>query len=194
MQKSAKNDKKQVLAALLKEAAFSGFNQQTLEKVEGLTAFPKGISEAVDFFAQEMDATMATHCDTEAFKRLKIREKIKEGLMFRFRSHQKQRETIRRLMSYYALPAHAAEAASHVWRTADRLWYLAGDTATDYNYYTKRTLLSGVYSSTLLAWTTDSTHDLSLTEEFLDRRIADVMKIETAKRSVKEFFGKLGLG
>ena len=191
MNKSAKNDKKQVLEALLKEAAFSGFNQQTLEKLGGLSAFPQGIAQAVDFFAEQMDARMESHCETEAFKRLKIREKIKEGLMFRFRTHQKQRETTRRLMSYYAL--HAAQAADHAWKTADKLWYLAGDKATDYNYYTKRTMLIGVYSSTLLAWSTDSTQDLSLTEEFVDRRIGDVMKIEGAKKSVKEFLGKLGI-
>ena len=191
MPKTAENDKKNALETLLKEAAFTGFNQETLVKSGGLTAFPKGISEAIDFFAEEMDAKMEAHCNTEAFKRLKIRDKIKEGLMFRFRTHQKQRETIRRLMSYYALPQHATQAAEHVWKTADRLWYLAGDKATDYNYYTKRTMLVGVYSSTLLAWATDSTPDLSLTEEFLDRRIGDVMKIEGLKKSVKEFFGKL---
>ena len=140
-----------------------------------------------------MNEAMETHCNTESFKKLKIREKIREGLMFRFKQHQKQREATRRLMSYYALPLHAAQATDHAWKMADRLWYCAGDTATDYNYYTKRTLLVGVYSSTLLAWATDTTPDLSLTQEFLDRRIGDVMKIEGIKKSVKEFFGKLGI-
>lgn len=191
MQQFSKNDKKHVLEAIVKEAAFSGWNTQTLEKTGGLVAFPKGIAEAIDYYAEEMDAAMETHCGTEAFKKLKIREKIREGLMFRFKRHQKNREASRRLMGYYALPLHVAQGADHVWKMADRLWYLAGDTATDYNYYTKRTLLIGVYSTTLLAWATDATPDLSLTAEFLDRRIGDVMKIEGAKKAVKEFFGKL---
>jgi len=186
-----KNDKKAVLEALLKEVAFTGWNAETLRKIEGLQAFPKGIAEAIDYFSEQMDTAMEAHCSTEAFQKLKIREKIREGLMFRFRAHQKQREATRRLMSYYALPQHAPQAADHAWKMANKLWYCAGDTATDYNYYTKRTLLVGVYSSTLLAWATDSTPDISITQEFLDRRIGDVMKIEGAKRSVKEFFGKL---
>lgn len=185
-------DKKDALQALLKEAAFSGWSQETLEKAcpNALILFPKGIADAVAAFATEMDAKMEAHCSNEAFSKLKIREKIKQGLMFRLKEHQKNREAIRRLMTYYALPHHAPEAAAHAWKTADRLWYLAGDTATDYNYYTKRTLLVGVYTATLLSWSTDSTPDLSVTEEFLSRRIEDVMKIEGVKKTVKEFVGK----
>lgn len=185
-------DKKDALQALLKEAAFGGWSDETLEKAcpNALILFPKGIADAVAAFAEEMDAKMEAHCSTEVFSTLKIREKIKQGLMFRLKEHQKNREAIRRLMTYYALPQHAPEAATHAWKTADRLWYLAGDTATDYNYYTKRTLLVGVYTATLLSWATDSTPELSVTEEFLSRRIEDVMKIEGMKKNVKEFFGK----
>ena len=183
----SKTDKNDALLSLVKEAAFSGWSQETLEKTcpNALILFPKGIVDAVAAFADLMDEKMEAHCSTESFLKLKIREKIKYGLMFRLREHQKNREAIRRLMTYYALPHHAPEAAAHAWKTADRLWYLAGDTATDYNYYTKRTLLVGVYTATLLSWATDSTPDLSVTEEFLNRRIEDVMKIEGVKKTVK---------
>lgn len=187
------DNKKLALEAIIKEAAFGGWSQETLEKAcpDALALFPNGIEDVVEAFAEEVDAKMEAYCSNEAFKKLKIREKIKSGLMFRFREHQKNREAIRRLMTYYALPNHALQAASHAWKMADRLWYLAGDTATDYNYYSKRTLLVGVYTATLLSWATDSTPDLSVTEEFLRRRIEDVMKIEGAKKTAKEFFGKL---
>jgi len=185
-------DKKDALQALLKEAAFGGWNQETLEIAcpNALILFPKGIADAVAAFAEEMDAKMEAHCSNEAFSKLKIREKIQHGLMFRLKEHQKNSEAIRRLMTYYAMPHHAPEAAAHAWKTAERLWYLAGDTATDYNYYTKRTLLVGVYTATLLSWATDTTPDLSVTEEFLTRRIEDVMKIEGVKKTVKEFVGR----
>jgi ubiquinone biosynthesis protein COQ9 len=180
-------DKKDALLRLLKEAAFGGWSQETLEKScpNALILFPKGIADAVAAFAEEMDTKMEAHCSNESFSKLKIREKIQYGLMFRLKEHQKNREAIRRLMTYYAMPHHAPEAAAHAWKTADRLWYLAGDTATDYNYYTKRTLLVGVYTATLLSWSTDSTPDLSVTQEFLTRRIEDVMKIEGVKKTVK---------
>ncbi len=184
--------KKQAFEAILKEAAFGGWNQETLEKAcpNATALFPNGIADAVAAFAEAMDAKMEAYCSNEAFNKLKIREKIKSGLMFRFKEHQNNREAIRRLMTYYAMPHHAPQAAAHAWKTADTLWYLAGDTATDYNYYTKRTLLVGIYTATLLSWATDPTPDLSVTEEFLSRRIEDVMKIEGVKKTVKEFFGR----
>lgn len=194
MPETHENDKNTALLRLLKEVAFTGWNQETLEKAcpDAAILFPNGIADAVEAFAEATDAKMEAYCSNEAFKKLKIREKIKQGLMFRFKEHQKNREAIRRLMTYYALPHHAPQAAAHAWKTADRLWYLAGDTATDYNYYTKRTLLVGVYTATLLSWATDSTPDLSVTDEFLSRRIEDVMKIEGVKKTVKGWLENFG--
>lgn len=35
----------------------------------------------------------------------------------------------------------------------DDIWYWAGDRSTDFNWYTKRALLAGIYTSTgLLIW------------------------------------------
>jgi ubiquinone biosynthesis protein COQ9 len=61
------------------------------------------------------------------------------------------------------------------------MWRLAGDTATDYNHYTKRLTLSGVYTTTLLAWLDDDSEGFAETGAFLDRRLADVMKFEKWK-------------
>ena len=62
------------------------------------------------------------------------------------------------------------------------MWRCAGDTSTDYNFYTKRASLSAVYSATLLAFLADDTDDMSKTEAFLDRRLADIAKIPSMKR------------
>ena len=61
------------------------------------------------------------------------------------------------------------------------MWRLAGDTATDYNHYTKRLLLAGIYSATLMAFIDDDSDGKAETRAFLDRRIDDVMKFEKAK-------------
>ena len=61
------------------------------------------------------------------------------------------------------------------------MWYAAGDTSTDFNFYTKRATLAGVYSSTLLYWLNDRSPGSEATWGFLDRRIDDVMRIEKLK-------------
>ena len=58
---------------------------------------------------------------------------------------------------------------------------LAGDTATDYNHYTKRMTLSAVYTSTLLVWLDDNSEGWADTAAFLDRRLENVMRFEKWK-------------
>jgi ubiquinone biosynthesis protein COQ9 len=64
-----------------------------------------------------------------------------------------------------------------VWATADAIWWFAGDTATDFNHYTKRGLLAGVLGSTTLYWLSDNSEGQRGTEAFLMRRLQDVLKI-----------------
>jgi ubiquinone biosynthesis protein COQ9 len=88
---------------------------------------------------------------------------------------------VRRGAALLALPSYAAEGARAVWQTADTIWNLCGDTATDYNWYTKRMILSSVHSATLLYWLGDPSPGYANTWAFLDRRIEDVMRFEKTK-------------
>jgi ubiquinone biosynthesis protein COQ9 len=91
---------------------------------------------------------------------------------------------VRRALALLSLPFNAPLALKLLYNTVDALWYAAGDTSTDFNFYTKRATLAGVYSSTLLYWLNDRTPGSEATWAFLDRRIEDVMKIEKLKSQV----------
>ena len=91
------------------------------------------------------------------------------------------KEAVRRALAILAMPQNLALATRIGWRSADLMWRLAGDTATDFNHYTKRLTLSGVYGSTLLAWMSDDSEGSAQTSAFLDRRIDDVMRFEKWK-------------
>jgi ubiquinone biosynthesis protein COQ9 len=67
------------------------------------------------------------------------------------------------------------------WRTADRIWRAAGDEATDFNHYSKRAILSGVYLSTLSRWFASRDGGTGEAFAFLDRRLADVGRFERFK-------------
>ena len=97
------------------------------------------------------------------------------------RLEQGDREVTRRALNLLAQPQHAALSAKLLWQAADAMWRAAGDTATDYNHYTKRLILSGIYSATLLHWTQDDSEDFAATRRFIDRRIDGVMRFEKAK-------------
>jgi ubiquinone biosynthesis protein COQ9 len=92
-----------------------------------------------------------------------------------------QEEALRRAQAVMAMPQNAAKALKLGWRSADAMWRLAGDTATDYNHYTKRAILAGVYAATLAVFLDDESEGKAETRAFLDRRIEGVMKFEKAK-------------
>ena len=101
------------------------------------------------------------------------------------------REAVRRAIAFYAMPWNAAAGLSALYATVDAMWKCAGDTSTDYNFYTKRLLLSGVLTSTVRVWLEDTSADLAETESFLRHRIENVMQIEKAKAKAREHFGSL---
>ncbi|MCU0892300.1 MAG: COQ9 family protein [Sandarakinorhabdus sp.] len=120
---------------------------------------------------------------------MKIRDRIRTALVTRL--EHGDREVTRRALAILARPEHAALSARLLWQAADAMWRAAGDTATDYNHYTKRAILSGIYSATLLYWTQDDSEDFADTRAFIDRRIEGVMQFEKAKAKLTGLMGKL---
>lgn len=128
-----------------------------------------------------VDAAMAEAWPQERLAQLKIRERIRTLVQFRLDAVTGQEEAVRRAMAIMAMPQNAAQAVRLGWRSADRMWRLAGDTATDYNHYTKRTILAGLYAATLTHFINDASEDKQETRAFLDRRIDGVMQFEKVK-------------
>jgi ubiquinone biosynthesis protein COQ9 len=118
--------------------------------------------------------------------KMKIRERIAAAVKTRLAILRPHKEAARRAAAFLTLPPNAPRAATLLYRTVDLMWRAAGDTSTDFNFYTKRAILAGVYSATLLRWFTDDSKDESATEEFLAHRIDGVMRFEKLKAQVRE--------
>lgn len=160
------------LEALRRGAADAGLGVDAVER-----AFPRGAVDAVAHFIDKADRDMLAALDDLDLPSLKIRERIAVAVRTRLEQAAPHKEAVRKALAFTALPQHAGLAAKSLYRTVDSIWYAAGDTATDFNFYTKRALLAGVYSSTLLYWLEDRSEDSADSWAFLDRRIANVMQI-----------------
>lgn len=163
-------------------------------------AFPGGAVGMIDAWFDAIDTDMLAAFPDERIAALKIRERIRDLVLFRLEAAAPYREALRRAVAILAMPQNAPRAAKLAWRSADRMWRLAGDTATDFNHYSKRAILAGVYGSTVLVFLDDANEDLAETRAFLDRRIGDVMRFEKAKArwkgagmpfSLSRFLGRL---
>ncbi|WP_435418533.1 COQ9 family protein [Parerythrobacter aurantius] len=128
-----------------------------------------------------VDAAMAAEWPQDRLATLKVRERIRTLVQFRLDAVAGQEEAVRRAMAIMAMPLNAAESLRIGWRSADRMWRLAGDTATDYNHYTKRTILAGLYAATLTHFINDESEGKADTRAFLERRIDGVMQFEKIK-------------
>jgi ubiquinone biosynthesis protein COQ9 len=112
---------------------------------------------------------------------LKIRERIRTLVQFRLDAVAHQKEGLRRALAIMAMPQNVPRALQLGWHSADVMWRLAGDSATDYNHYTKRLTLGSIYAATLAVYVDDTTPDHEQTKAFLDRRIEGIMTFEKAK-------------
>jgi ubiquinone biosynthesis protein COQ9 len=193
-------EKRAILHAAIENAPFDGWGQQALkraardagyEEIMAARAFPEGSRDLLSFFLDETDREMIEGCEKLDLAALKIRERIAAIIRLRLEQAIGRREAVRRAISRLALPGHGPLVARHTAQTMDAIWQLAGDTSTDFNWYTKRGLLAGVYTSTLLHWLNDDSEACDNTWAFLDRRIAEVMKIQKAKFKIQKRLAKL---
>ena len=178
---------------LAAQAAFDGWNEKAVLAAAELAgvdpdlarlAFNEGPVDMIDAWFQAIDMQMAEKYSPEELAAMKVRQRIKALVEARLEALEPYREGLRRALAILAAPPHLRRAAKMGWRAADKMWRLAGDTATDYNHYSKRTLLSGVYGSSISVFLDDESKDFAETRAFLDRRIENIMQFEKVKAKV----------
>lgn len=182
-----------VLAAALPHAAFDGFTDSVLQKAameagvkDVARLFENGPISLVEFYSTWADAQMEAKLAATDLKAMKIRERIATAVKARLSVLAPHKEAARRAAALLSLPMHAALGARLVYRTVDAMWRAAGDTSTDFNFYTKRGILAGVYGSTAMRWFNDAGEDEKATDDFLAARIENVMQFEKFKSKAKE--------
>lgn len=144
-------------------------------------AFEDGAVQMIDAWFAAVDAAMLAAYPPERIAPMKIRARIAELVEARLDVLAPSRESLRRTLAILAMPQNLAAAARFGWRTADTIWRAAGDTATDYNHYTKRAILGTVYAATIQVFLNDDSEGHADTRAFLARRIEGIMRFEKAK-------------
>jgi len=190
-------------------AAFDGWSNMAVDAAAAMKgidpavarlAFPGGAMDMIAAWIESVDARMQAQLSRGVLAQMPVRERIRALLLFRLECIAGMEESLRRALAIMAMPQNAARSLRLGWNTADAAWRLAGDTATDYNHYTKRAILAGIYAATLAVFVDDRSDDKAETRAFLDRRIDGVMRFEKAKAhwlrdrdrfSVTRFLGRL---
>lgn len=149
-------------------------------------AFPRGAIDLAYQFHLSGDRELARVLAEGFPTDLRYSEKVAYGVRKRLEIAAPDREAVRRAAAFFALPLNAATGTKAVWNTADTIWNALGDTSRDINWYSKRAILSGVYSASLLYWLGDKSEGFADSWAFVDRRIADVMRFEKTKAALRK--------
>lgn len=199
-----------LVEAMLQHVPFDGWSDKAAEAAgadlglppgRARIAFPGGAADMVAAYIEFADARMEASLAALDLPSRKIRDRITLAVRTRLEQATFEREAVRRALGVFGQPQNLARSARTLWRTADAMWRAAGDTATDYNHYSKRLILGGVYASTLLVWLDDESEGFADSWAFLDRRINNVMTFEKNKAqllggdrqlpSLSRFLGRL---
>lgn len=186
----------ELVTAAIAHVPFDGWSGATLLLAEaecGLAGkrwhdyFLGGLEEVVELYGALADDKMVTAYHEMDQVPVPTHLKVRTLILLRLHQARGHSETVRRSLGFLAQPQHAALATKMLYRTVDTIWRAAGDTTTDYNFYTKRATLAAVYSATMLAFLADDTDDLAKTEAFLDRRLTDVSRIPKMVKPAQVF-------
>jgi ubiquinone biosynthesis protein COQ9 len=194
---------------LPRHAGFDGWNDRAVESAAMVLGVKPEVAalvfenrvEMIDAWFAAVDAEMLGRLPAETLAAMKIRERITALVEARIAILAPDKEALRRALAILAFPGNAPRAVQLGWRAADVMWRAAGDTATDYNHYTKRAILGSVYAATMAVFLGDESDGWAETRAFLARRIEGVMQFEKAKAqwlqrpavgfSPSRFFGRL---
>lgn len=183
-----------VIDAALPHAAKEGFTESVLRRAaaeagatdEVRRLFPLGVLSLLETWSSRVDGEMEKRLAALALPAMPIRKRIRTAVLTRLAILAPDKDAASRAAAHLALPPNAPFGAKLVYATVDRMWRSAGDISTDFNFYTKRGILAGVYTATLLRWFSDATADQRETTAFLDARIENVMQYEKLKGQVRK--------
>ena len=190
-----KFERERILQFALIRVSSGGWTEQTLQsatadagfrEVMARRAFPRGINDLIATYLSNADDAMLEALGNRNLNTMPIRDRIRTAIRVRLEQNSNHREAIRRLIALQSTPQHATAALFALHRTMDKIWRAADDKSTDFNFYTKRALLAGVYCTTTLFWLKDGSDGFLATWQFLDRRINDVMQLQTLRSRYDE--------
>jgi ubiquinone biosynthesis protein COQ9 len=197
-ERSAERDA--ALQAMLPHVPFDGWTTRALRMglaqigespEDAPLLFPGGAPDMIEAFCDWADRRMEAAAGAVLNPDMRLSSRVRTVIALRLAQNRPHREAVRRAVALLALPRHARLAAACMARTIDAMWHTAGDESADFSWYTKRAILSAIYSATLLYWLRDAGEDDSATLAFLDRRLAGHASLQRWMQRVGGWAGRM---
>jgi ubiquinone biosynthesis protein COQ9 len=196
----AESQRDALIEAMLPDVPFDGWSRAGLRAAarrigvpaaEALALFPDGPGDFAACFSRWADRRMLDRFESLPLDQLRVPERVALAVNTRLDIVEPWREAVRRALTILALPQNAPLAMRLLYETVDGIWYAAGDSATDFSFYTKRATLAAIYAATLFYWLEDRSPGFADTRAFLDRRLAEAARIGHARHRLQTALDRL---
>lgn len=191
---------------LINIAQFEGWSNETLKKSFDNSAIPieylsiifeNKIFSAIDFITKSRCEALSSNVKNfSEFENLRHNQKIKYLIISFLEFDTKNKISLKRLVNFYLSPQNILEkecgfkalshGAAQLFMVADCMWLLSKDHSTDFNFYSKRLLLSKIILRSLMVYCDDNSADSIITKNFIESQIIAVSKFSSFKKDIKE--------
>jgi len=168
-----------------------GFNTKTfniiskhseLDENETHLLFPKGYNDLIKFSLDQLNQDLENYCKNLELVRLPLHKRIRKILLSKILLMNKQKQFYKKIYLSLLLPKKNLSVPKQIYKSIDQIWYIAGDTSTNFNFYTKRLILAGIYSRVILYFFNND--DQNALENILDSNLRRVSKIPELKSKI----------
>lgn len=171
-----------------------GLNKNSLENISkryGLNIneiellFPEGNIDLIKFTLEQLNKELEEYCKKIDLIRLPVHKRIKKVLLSKISLMNKNKLFYRSIFLNLLIPKKNFSLSNQLYNSVDQIWFIAGDSSTDFNFYTKRLILSGIYSRVILFFFNNNNQ--KELENILDESLKRVSKIPEIKSKLKIF-------
>jgi len=154
--------------------------------------FPEGNNDLIKFALEQLNNELEEYCRKIDLIRLPTHKRIRKVLLSKVAIMNKNKLFYKSIFLNLLIPKKNFSLSSQLYNSVDQIWFIAGDSSTDFNFYTKRLILSIIYSRVMLFFFNNNNQEEL--ENILDKslqRVAKIPEIKSKLKIFKEYFPKV---
>jgi len=147
--------------------------------------FPEGQNDLLKFALEQLNIDLENYCKKLDLIRLPVHKRIRKILLSKIYIMDKEKKFYKKIFLSLLIPKKKFSFPVKLYKSVDQIWFIAGDTSVDFNFYTKRLILAGIYSRVIFFFFNNNNQ--TLLEDLLDSSLKRVSKIPKLKAKFNIF-------
>ncbi len=187
-------NKLKILQLIKKIVSSDGWSENITKKLvnkninseELLYYFPNGYKDMLKFSLDEINHSLIKKISKVNIINLPLSKRIKKILINRMQILNQDKMFFKKTFYHLLLPKNTKILKKSLYKSVDAMWYLAGDNSTDFNFYTKRITLAGIYINAIFIFFNKNIDEAEINIDKNLKRISKFPKIKERFSFIKD--------